>query len=510
MSTLRAAVLPTLLALLAAGACGRERASEPPAPAAENAKATPGGAAEAPANTPDVSPWRTDIGAKNGEGKRSELAISGGTLTFSGGADTREWQMAWRDADVVSPPGEAVLTYRIATEGVRQEGQQYVNANAVLAFYDAQGARLGLVGSPPLSGDTPAHAGRLVAPLPEGTTRVSGGFLLSMTGTMRVSDVDLKVRPLAPWSTATAAEAWDHLVAHVVATYPFDDPARDAPRFEAHAARARPGAAAAPDRRAFTSALIGLLSALEDPHVAVSVDGKAMPTVSPPELPRVWNFDLVKARVEGSMLTMRGVQVVGLGGGIVYINISTWQLPKETVERLLATLDEITGARGVIIDVRPNTGGNEAFARAVASRFASAEVVYAKHRYRLGPGYGPWVERRLAPDARATNLRGLPVAVLQSRWAMSSNEGFVAMMRALPNATTIGTTTRGASRDPKPLTLTTDIEVIVSRWQNALPDGTLTENVGIPPQIAVDAPESAYASADPILAKALEVLSQAQ
>ncbi len=70
----------------------------------------------------------------------------------------------------------------------------------------------------------------------------------------------------------------------------------------------------------------------------------------------------------------------------------------------------------------------------------------------------------------------------------------------------MGLPTRGASRNPGPIHVATGITVMSSRWEAALPDGTLIEGVGIAPDVLVDLPASAYANADPTLDKAIELL----
>ena len=56
---------------------------------------------------------------------------------------------------------------------------------------------------------------------------------------------------------------------------------------------------------------------------------------------------------------------------------------------------------------------------------------------------------------------------------MSSGEGFVKMLKALPNVTTVGQPTRGSSGNPKPFKLpAVDVTVTYSRWVDLLPDGS--------------------------------------
>jgi C-terminal processing protease CtpA/Prc len=90
---------------------------------------------------------------------------------------------------------------------------------------------------------------------------------------------------------------------------------------------------------------------------------------------------------------------------------------------------------------------------------------------------------------------------------VSSGEGFVQMMKCLPNVSTVGLPTRGASGNPLPWPLPgTGITVYFSRWVDLLPDSQAFEGVGIPPDVAVKEPTEAYSQRDPTLEKGMELL----
>ena len=80
-------------------------------------------------------------------------------------------------------------------------------------------------------------------------------------------------------------------------------------------------------------------------------------------------------------------------------------------------------------------------------------------------------------------------------------------MKCLPQVTTIGQPTRGASGNPKPCPFgRTGLVVYYSSWVDMMPDGDVIEGVGIPPQVRVDAPANAYENGDPTLEKGLKIL----
>jgi hypothetical protein len=176
---------------------------------------------------------------------------------------------------------------------------------------------------------------------------------------------------------------------------------------------------------------------------------------------------------------------------------------EEALPHLAANCD------AVIVDVRPNSGGDELLARRVAAWFLGPdEVVYAKNRYRTGPGdegFGDVLDRTIR--GRDEGRIELPVALLTSRYVMSSCEAFVLMMRQDEHCVTVGQPTYGASGNPKPHELSNGVTVFVPSWQAMRPDGTCFEGEGIAPDVLVDVdPKDLERGEDPILDRAIEVL----
>ena len=124
------------------------------------------------------------------------------------------------------------------------------------------------------------------------------------------------------------------------------------------------------------------------------------------------------------------------------------------------------------------------------------------------PPFGPSIcpVRKLPASERPFTK---PVVCLIGPGAVSSGEGFVKMMKCLPNVTTVGQATGGASGNPQPWPLgRTDVTVWFSRWVDLMPDGNTFEGKGIPPDVEVNEPPAAYATSDPTLEKGLSILRQ--
>lgn len=181
----------------------------------------------------------------------------------------------------------------------------------------------------------------------------------------------------------------------------------------------------------------------------------------------------------------------------------------ELVAKAAAAIEKLADAPGFVIDLRTANGGNELLAQEIARLFCGKPVVYAKSRYRNGPGHDEFTEDMPRELSAAKSGRPYlkPVVCLLGPGCVSSGEGFAKMLAALPQVTTVGLPTRGSSGNPGPAPVgETGLVVYFSRWVDLLPDGTPVEGRGVPPKVVVDRPAADYRDADPTLARGLEVL----
>lgn len=195
------------------------------------------------------------------------------------------------------------------------------------------------------------------------------------------------------------------------------------------------------------------------------------------------------------------------GDGIGYLLIAGWtsELDPEVVG---GAITELLDTKAMIVDVRPNSGGDEGLAQKVAAWFVDGTVVYAKNRYRERAGvdgFGQVFDRTITGYGENRHY-GKPIAVLTSRYVMSSNESFVLMLRQAKDCVVVGQPTYGSSGNPKPFDLGNDVTAFVPSWQDLRPDGTPFEGEGLSPDVLVPCSGDDFATRDPILEKALELL----
>jgi carboxyl-terminal processing protease len=149
------------------------------------------------------------------------------------------------------------------------------------------------------------------------------------------------------------------------------------------------------------------------------------------------------------------VRRVAGGYGVVELEAFTQAIALDFVRTFA---DRLRGARGIVIDLRNNGGGEAESMVEVASAFLPA-----------GKSLGHFIDRtgriRLEPQTRAAMLMAAdsitridaPVVILTSERTSSAAEIFVAALKDARRATTLGTTTCGC--------------VLAIRRRHILPDG---------------------------------------
>lgn len=272
--------------------------------------------------------------------------------------------------------------------------------------------------------------------------------------------------------------------------------------FRAH----EPKILASKTTRGWTGRVARMLAATEDLHLYLRCENQVYPTGT-----RAVDSLYRRERLAQYVST----EVVGSNGlagrtqdGIAYVMIGAWERAGD-VDALEVALRSLSDAKAFVVDVRPNSGGDELLARRIAAWFVEGTKVYAKNRYRTGPGkngFGPVFDRSVQANDDASKRLTVPVAVLTSRYVMSSNESFVLMLRQARDCTVVGERTYGSSGNPKPHELSNGVTVFVPSWQDLRPDGTCFEGEGLAPDVEVAATAEELASRDPILERALEIL----
>ncbi len=271
--------------------------------------------------------------------------------------------------------------------------------------------------------------------------------------------------------------------------------------------RYRPQAVKAKNRQEFIQALKHLLAPLRDMHVWIQTPEGYIATFSNPyrgNRNRAVTLALLEERTNCGFARVGKTKDDGFG---YFLMVNQSRADAAGVRKAIEAIRRLHDAPGFIVDLRTANGGDEDKAADVARLFCGKDTVYARSKWRDGPAhdkFGEVYERVLKASEQPYTK---PVVCLIGPGAISSGEGFVQMMKCLPNVTTVGMRTRGASGNPQPWDLyPMGVAVWFSRWVDLMPDGSVFEGVGIAPDVTVDVPPEDYAKRDPTLEKGLEVL----
>jgi hypothetical protein len=256
---------------------------------------------------------------------------------------------------------------------------------------------------------------------------------------------------------------------------------------------------------AFARAAGALLAHAKDLHVWLAAGGRTYashrrqvtPNFNPRILPRL---------VPG--LKQHGTTVLTgrFDDGVVYVAVGTWERKEpQSLDAALAAVQEAAEAKAkaLIVDVRPNSGGDELLARKFAGCFVDAPKVYSRNTTRAGGEWSPVYERAVSPAVGHAHYQG-KVFVLMGPANMSSCESFLLMMKHA-GATLVGERSYGSSGNPQPHDLGNGVTVYLSSWKDMLPDGTPLEGKGVAPDVEVKSTPADFASTDPILDVALKL-----
>ncbi|MCE7973672.1 MAG: hypothetical protein DYG92_04995 [Leptolyngbya sp. PLA1] len=251
---------------------------------------------------------------------------------------------------------------------------------------------------------------------------------------------------------------------------------------------------------AFARRAASMLAANQDLHVFVEVDGKRLASG---RRSVAWNVDTGRLKELVPRWTDNGTVAVGrFDDGVGYVLIRSWG--SDIRERLRPAFDaiaELSGAKALVVDVRPNSGGDESLARMFAACFVDEPTVYSRSLIRNPDAPEGWEGPfdRVVEPGEGAKFHG-KVAVLIGPACMSSNESFILMMRRAGVRETFGEKTWGSSGNPRPHDLGQGVRVFLPSWKDLLPDGSVLEGVGIPPDHPV---EWRRGEGDPVLDAAL-------
>jgi hypothetical protein len=245
-----------------------------------------------------------------------------------------------------------------------------------------------------------------------------------------------------------------------------------------------------------------LLRLAEDAHVYVEVGDITLGTRSNSASPN-FNYQTLEKAVPGWAEDATGIVSGKFDDNVGYILFS--DCSKAQADGFDAALDKLKDTKALILDARPNGGGDEIAAQQVAGRFVEKAATYSKNRIReSGKWAGPF--DRVVKPREGVERYAKPVAVLIGPKIGSSAESFVLMMKHGGKARLFGDTTKGSSGRPLPHQLGNGVTVYLPVWEDQLPDGTILEGRGVRPDVVIRTKLATLEQSDPVLEAGLKFI----
>ena len=191
-----------------------------------------------------------------------------------------------------------------------------------------------------------------------------------------------------------------------------------------------------------------------------------------------------------------------LDGGIAYVSLATFG--ETSAEDLRNAIEPLLrqNPKGLILDLRNNTGGYLDIAIDIGSLFLKDGVV-AYEEY----GDGTRITYETTIEAITEDI---PMIVLVNEWSASASELVAGALQDRGRAQLVGAVTFGKGTVQSWIPLTDDqgaVRVTIARWLT--PDGENVHETGLTPDYEVAfTEEDMLAENDPQLEKAIELLSQ--
>lgn len=177
-----------------------------------------------------------------------------------------------------------------------------------------------------------------------------------------------------------------------------------------------------------------------------------------------------------------------------------------------AILDELTGFKAIILDIRQNTGGDDRYAARIAQGFSDGVHFIYTVQTRNGIRHDNFDEKKsYFTPTKHPNSYLKPVIVLTDRATISAGEVFMLHMKSFAQVVQLGDTTAGD------FSTVSNMRFLPNSWHYRysiqkflLPNGTSLDGIGHAPDLFVkNTKEDIDARNDKVLEKAIQYLFDA-
>lgn len=184
-----------------------------------------------------------------------------------------------------------------------------------------------------------------------------------------------------------------------------------------------------------------------------------------------------------------------IDNNIAFVAINTFE-DGAVVEQFNQILPELKCAKGMIIDIRNNNGGNGDYALAIAQHITLHDTILAaKTKVRINDSYkrtsdvnidyNEEASENIVNKVNSKDRIGIPIAILTSHSTVSAAEDFLVFLDGQKHIKRIGQVTNGSTGQPMSVDLVKGIWASICAIANYHPNGDEFVGVGIKPHIEV-------------------------
>ena len=256
--------------------------------------------------------------------------------------------------------------------------------------------------------------------------------------------------------------------------------------------------------------LYEILYGLKDAHIWFynASGNRIQPYTDPRGVKDQYSFSLniVEQYLKGNFKSIQGGKFVYgiINRKIGYIYIQTFNNDNSGWYKSFSNIiNKMKTTQGMILDVRSNEGGSMSIANYILSFFIDKPFLSSIW---LDANQNELPRFSIQP---AQNYYSKPVILLQNGVSFSSAEGFICMMRELPNVTTLGDTTGGGGGSPKEFKISYNIIINLPTAALLTYQRKFVEWNGIEPDILLQQTKTELENGkDPQLEKAISILEK--
>ena len=210
----------------------------------------------------------------------------------------------------------------------------------------------------------------------------------------------------------------------------------------------------------------------------------------------------IKLTITRDVIVQKEVVTKDLANGTIgYIDLTGFSDNSATSLHDAVAADVKKGEKKLILDLRGNPGGFVTAARSVASEFIGSGTIFWQE-----DAQGNKTATDAKPDGAATDP-SIKLVVLIDKGSASASEIVAGALRDTHRATLVGETTfgKGTVQEWTPLEGAGGFKLTVAKWLT--PNQQWIHHIGIDPDVKVVVPTNLPAGQDPVLDKAVQILS---